>query len=362
MIEDKRKCSGCYACKNICPQNAIEMCEDNQGFCYPEINSDLCIECGLCSKKCPILNAKKEEKKLPTAYAIYNKNEIIRNESSSGGVFTELSKIILKENGIVFGASFNKNFDVIHILVENEKDLKKLRGSKYVQSDIGNSFYEAKKALKLGKKVLFTGTPCQIEGLYSFLGKDYSNLYTQDIICHGVPSKKIWQKYIKERKEKDNCDDLKKVLFRDKSKHGWSRYEVTFKYGNGKITRRDHNEDIFMKLFLSDKILRPSCYDCKFKKKHRISDITIADFWGIDNIRPELNDEKGISLVLAHSLKGIGLLEQISKNVCIEEVSFEEAIKYNQSMLKSANIENYEPKIYEDYNKVTLQELINKYL
>lgn len=336
-IKDKEKCSGCGACKNICPKNAISMIEDEEGFLYPKINSEYCFNCGLCKRVCPILNSKQEDTQIPKAYAAYNKDENIRMKSSSGGIFTQLANVIIKNNGVVFGAIFDKDFCVIHDKVTNEEDLEKIRGSKYIQSDIKDTYRKAKQYLEEGREVLFTGTPCQIEGLYSFLMKDYKNLYTQDIICHGVPSKNIWKKYLEYRKEIDK-GFLEKITFRDKHDKGWSNYQLSFKYDN-KIVNINHNEDLYMKLFLKDVALRPSCYECKFKKKHRRSDITLADFWGINNILPSMNDEKGTSLVIVNSKKGQNLFLKISNGIKYELVDFEDAIRDNKSMIKSANIE-----------------------
>lgn len=359
-IKNKSMCSGCSACKNICPRNAIVMLEDEEGFVYPKINSKFCISCGLCEKVCPILNQKAEEVTLPKAYAAYNKNEKIRMQSSSGGIFTEISNQILKNDGVIFGAVFDENFNVIHDEITNEQDLEKIRGSKYIQSNINFTYKNARQYLQSGREVLFTGTPCQIEGLYSFLGKDFENLYTQDLICHGVPSKKVWRKYLEYRKKVDN-DLPEKLTFRNKENKGWSNYEVSFKYCN-KVVNIDHNKDLYMKIFLCDALLRPSCYDCKFKKKHRRSDITLADFWGINNVVPDMNDEKGTSLVIVNSKKGEKLLSKISNNIECKLVDFETAIANNKSMLKSADIEKKREDLANNLDKLDFENIISKLL
>ena len=345
-IEDKSMCIGCTACKNICPQNAINMIEDEEGFEYPQINKQLCVEYGLCKKVCPIINIKTEEPDLPKTYAVYNKNDKIRMQSSSGGVFTEIAKVILNNEGIVFGAIFDENFNVIHEEATNQKELEKLRGSKYVQSNLNDTFKRAKKYLESGKQVLFTGTPCQIEALYSYLRKDFENLYTQDLICHGVPSKNVWKKYLEYRKVQDKSS-LKKVSFRNKEHKGWNQYQLFFQYVNHDVYI-NHNEDLYMKVFLSDIALRPSCYECKFKKKHRRADITLADFWGIDNIIPQMNDEKGTGLVFINTLKGEKLFNKIIYNVEYKPVDFELAIQYNKSMIQSADINKRNKDFYKD--------------
>lgn len=362
-LKSKSMCSGCSACKNICPRNAIKMVEDNEGFSYPVVDSNLCVNCGLCIKSCPINQSKEqdiEKDSVPKAYAVYNKNEDIRMKSSSGGVFTELAKEIIKNNGIVFGAVFDEDFNVFHDEINNEKDLEKIRGSKYIQSNINNTYAKAKQYLEEGKEVLFTGTPCQIEGLYSFLRKNYENLYTHDLICHGVPSKKAWRKYL-EYREKVDGQKPEKIEFRNKEKSGWSNYIVTFSYKQAHVDI-NHEEDLFMKIFLSDIALRPSCYECKFKKINRKADITIADFWGINNVMPSMNDEKGTSLMIIHSQKGEKLFKKIIDRIEYKEVDFFQSIKSNQNMIKSANIENRKEELFNDLDSMDIEKIVEKYV
>lgn len=250
----------------------------------------------------------------PKAYLGINKNEEIREESSSGGIFTVIAQEILRDgNGIVFGAAFDENFIVKHIEICDEKELYKLRTSKYVQSDISNTYQRAESYLKKGKNVLFTGTPCQIEGLKSYLMKEYENLYTQDIICHGVPSPLIWEKYKNYRKKVDSKNP-ENINFRNKD-NGWHEFNLKFSYDNGKYSK-SQNKDLYMKAFLDNLILRDSCYKCSFKKYNRNSDITLADFWGIENIKSKLDDNKGISLIIVNSKKGQSILNRISVRLC----------------------------------------------
>ena len=357
-VIDKNKCSGCHACYNICPKNAIEMKEDEKGFKYPIINKEKCVECGLCRKACPVIGKQKNEFNAK-AYACYNKDEKIRLESSSGGVFSLIAEYILENKGIVFGAAFDNGFKVKHIAVKEKEELYKLRTSKYVQSEIGNSYKEAKEYLEQGKTVLFTGTPCQINGLYSFLNKKYENLYTQDIICHGVPSPKVWKKYLEYRKSKDSHKEIKEINFRNKS-NGWNNYEFFIKY-DGKVFSKNHNNDIYMNAFLRDASLRDSCYECSFKEKERKVDITLADFWGINNINPEFNDDKGISLLITHTERGEELLEKIKKYLMIENVDFEESVKYNPSMYKAAVKPKLRDEFFENLDKMEFDKLVEKY-
>lgn len=359
-IIEKTKCCGCHACYNACPQNAITMEESELGFKYPVIDKEKCINCGLCKKVCPILNKKTRDNQ-PIAYACMNKNEEIRRESSSGGIFTLIAEKILGLNGVVFGAEFDKDFNVIHSYVESNEDLDKLRKSKYVQSNIEDSYKMVKNFLHEDRYVLFTGTPCQIEGLYSYLQKDYNKLYTQDIICHGVPSPEIWKKY-KEYIEKQKDIKIVDMNFRDKS-NGWTTYFLKYTDVTGKIYYELSSKSKYMKLFLKDYILRESCYDCAFKNKNRKSDITLADFWGIQNINKEIFDDKGTSLVIVNSKKGNELFDLIKKDIKYIETDFEEAIKYNPSMIKSAQRPNNREKLLSELmNTNEFDVIIKKYI
>lgn len=356
-IQDKLKCCGCHACYNICSQDAITMKEDEKGFKYPVIEKEKCVDCGLCEKVCPILN-KTKVKNSPRAFAVFNKDEEIRKQSSSGGVFSLIAEYILNEKGVVFGAAFSEDFMVEHIVVENIDELYRLRTSKYVQSSIDETYKLAKKYLEEERKVLFTGTPCQINGLYSYLQKEYDNLFTQDIICHGVPSPKVWKKYLEFRKN-DKSDKIKKINFRQKDS-GWENYEVLIQFKDY-FYEKSHGKDLFMNAFLRNACLRDSCYNCSFKDKNRISDITLGDFWGIDNILPEMNDNKGTSLVIVNSGKGQKLMQYIQNKVESKEVDFEEAIRYNSAMYMSVAKPKNRDDFFENLDKVEFDKLVNKY-
>lgn len=357
-IEDKADCCGCSACKSICPKGAIEMVDDEKGFKYPKIDKTRCIGCNLCSKVCPIKKNMKIEN-MPIAYACYNKDLKERLKSSSGGIFSLLSKKILAKNGYVVGAAFDENFDVKHVIINNVNDLDLLRTSKYVQSDIGDTYIKTKNLLTDGKYVLFTGTPCQIEGLISFLGKEYDNLYLQDIICHGVPSPLVWHKYKNYRLQKDNSV-IKKINFRNKD-NGWKKFYLKFEY-NDKVYKENQQNDYYLLAFLKNVILRDSCYKCKFKKKNRISDITLADFWGVENILPDMFDDKGTSLVIVNSQKGKKLFDSISSNIEKREILFENAIKYNKNMTSSVNENKNRDRFFEHLNKFSFEKLYKKYI
>ncbi len=359
IICDRTKCCGCHACYNICPKNAVEMITDEKGFKYPVINQKKCINCGLCVKVCPILknNVNKYQKKV---YAIYNKNEEERLNSSSGGLFILLAKAILNMNGVVFGASFDKDFCVFHSYVEDENEIIRLQGSKYVQSTIGDTYKKVKEFLEKDIYVLFTGTSCQIEGLKSFLIKDYDKLYTQDLICHGVPSPKVWQKYLDYQKKIYKNNDIKNISFRNKA-HSWSLFSTRIDF-NGKVYSKTHDKDLFMQAFLSNTCLRESCYNCHFKNDYRNSDITLADFWGVSKVHPNMNDEKGTSLVIINSRKGQELFDLI-KTECKYEVSYEDIIYlYNPAYIRSAIKDKKYDAFYENIDKMEFDILVKKYV
>ena len=358
MFLEEEKCTGCMACKNICPRNAIRV-KEKDGFCYPEIIEEYCIGCNLCEKACPVCNYVEEKEKKVYAYACKNNNEKIRMESSSGGVFTLIASWIINSGGVVYGVAFNEKFETEHVRIDQIEDLSKLRGSKYIQSKIGSTMKEARKDLLEGRKVLFTGTPCQIEGIQTFLGKDYDNLYLQDLICHGVPSKKIFEKYMQYQQEKNG--EIEKFSFRNKENKGWNNYQVHI-VGKSKEEYIDHSKDSFMNFFLTDIALRESCYQCNFKKKYRNSDITLADFWGINEVCPEMNDEKGTSLVIVNSEKGKKLFEQIENQLMKKEVLLDEAICHNKSMIKSVPLNEKREELLKNIDRMDYEELVSQYI
>jgi len=360
-VINKKQCTGCMACKNACPKNAIIIEEDSlSGFLYPKTDKELCINCNICTKVCPIKNKLSENPNEIKVYACKNKNDEIRMKSSSGGIFTLIANYILEQNGIVFGAGFNENFEVIHTWTDSEEGLEKFRGSKYLQSQIGNAYQEVKSFLLEGRKVLFTGTPCQVEGLLSYLRKDYENLYTQDIICHGVPSPKVWRKFLEYKKKIHNEVPLK-INFRKKEIAGWNSYHTSFTYSHFEENTH-HADDSYMKFFLRNFDLRDTCYDCNFKKLKRKSDITVADFWGINNVRPEINDEKGTSSVLINSEKGKELFENIKNDIVYTKEHINSIIENNPCICKSTYYNGKREDFFEDLDKEPFENLIDKYL
>ena len=335
------------------------MTADELGFLYPQIDESLCVDCGLCEKVCPVFN-ENEIKSTPKAYAVKNIDENIRMQSSSGGTFTAIAEKILADGGVVFGAAFSDDFKTVHhIAIENSEDLYKLRGSKYVQSRIDTSFTDAKKELEKGRKVLFTGTPCQIGGLLSYLRKDYNNLITQDIICHGVPAPYVWSKYVELREEKAGANTTS-ASFRAKNT-GWVKFSMLMNFQNGKEYTQPLSDDLFMQGFLNNVYLRSSCYDCAFKTIHRKADITLADFWGVWNVLPQMNDDKGVSLVITNTQKGEDIINSISNQFEIIEADLSEAVKYNSAAEKSVPHNAQREAFVTDFNIQPFGKVIKKY-
>lgn len=308
-IKDRRKCCGCGACAQICPKGCVRMEEDAEGFLYPVADADQCAQCGLCETVCPLRKPSGAQNVTVEAYAAYAKNQEIREESSSGGIFSLLAKEILAQNGVVFGAAFDDGFLVHHIKAEQAHQLQQLRGSKYLQSRTENTFAEAKASLKAGRTVLYAGTPCQIAGLKSYLGREYENLYTADILCHGVPSSRLWKNYVKLQEEAHGAE-ICGVSFRKKTA-GWKHYSVELKFRNGMVYSSVFTEDPYMRAFLADVCLRPSCHACQFKSIPHGADITIGDAWGVGKILPDMDDDRGTSVVIINSQQGQKLWERI---------------------------------------------------
>lgn len=301
-------CTGCTACYNACPSGAIKMVENKEGFLYPQIDAIKCINCGKCKIVCPDNTGKQFNTGEQKAYGAYADDEILLNKSSSGGVFTVIAEYILKQNGVVCGAAYNSNMEVEHIIVDNSEDLIKLRGSKYLQSKLGNVFKNIKTYLEQGRPVLFTGTPCQAAGLKNFLNKDYDNLLIIDLICHGVPPYKLFRKYLDENYRGEKIID---VNFRDK-RDGWgNNYNVMSLKTENKIFTNNSDKNDYYRSFFANMSLRKSCSDCKYSRIKRVGDITIADFWGVPK---KYKNKNGISLVLINNEKARLVFEKIKNN------------------------------------------------
>lgn len=359
QLQKKEDCCGCSACARRCPKHCITMKSDNEGFLYPHIDTAACNNCGLCEKICPMAKPMEPQKPLQT-FAACNNNEEIRSKSSSGGVFTLLAEKTITEGGVVFGVKFDEEWMPRFDYSETIEGIAPFRGSKYVQAITGEAFTQAEKFLKEGRKVLFSGIPCHIAALKGFLRKDYDNLITMDIICHGVPSPKIWKQYLLQKSDKREITDIN---FRDKST-GWKRYSISIYMQEGEKaikTSELFHSNSYMKIFLNDVILRPTCYQCPFKNNRSNSDITIGDCWGIDRHNPQADDDKGMCAVLINSSKGKDFYPTHGiKNI---EYGFEQIIDGNPAYEHSPKVHRNRNRFFRETEKnKNLEEAIEKAL
>ena len=356
-ITDKTNCCACTACSQICPQQCITMEVDWEGFKYPHVDTDLCVNCRLCEKVCPYLHPYPVPKEKPTSFACKTKDADLRENSSSGGLFTVLASKIIHEGGVVFGARFDDNWRVIHDYTETEDGLAVFRGSKYVQSDICNSFSQVKKFLKDGRKVLFCGTPCQVAGLSHFLEKKYDDLLMVDFVCHCVPSPKVWEKYLQELSK--DCK-IVSISFRDKSQ-GWAEFglaisgEIQSAVSNQCVvlTKSSHHENLYMKAFLSNLIVRPGCTNCPARHYTSGADVTIADCWGINEYHPDLNDNLGMSLALLHTDKGKALYQDVLSQLDSLQIPYEEVQEESNHspIIKAPRCHPYRDQFFSEFRK-----------
>ena len=364
VSNNKKDCCGCGSCAVKCPKECISMVEDSEGFFYPEIKEQDCIGCGLCKKVCPQEEAK--DLYIGRGYAAFSTNKTVLQKSSSGGIFCEIASYIIENGGAVYGAYLDSDsLDLTHVRVDKLEDLIKIQGSKYYQSDLRKTFLECRDDLENGRLVLFTGVPCQIEALKRFLGKEYEKLYLGDVICHGVPSKKIFSEYVSFLEKKHRAK-LVDISFRDKKKNGWS---ITMRY-----TMRKHSKDktyfLISKMseyftgFLSGYFMRESCYHCQFCNRGRAGDFSMGDFWGFQKTRPELANDEGLSLILINSEKG-EQIKNILKNrrVAFHEVS-EESIRKseNKNLYRPTARPNIRDTIYNECDRYGFDYIAQKYL
>lgn len=369
-INDKETCCGCGACVQICSKHCITMQSDEEGFYYPSVNIDKCVDCGLCNNVCPMLNQNQAHSPI-ISLAYKNPNEITRLKSSSGGLFIELANCVIEQHGVVFGVTYDADWMPVHSYADDKEGIKTFMGSKYVQSRIRNSYADAKRFLREGRMVLFSGTPCQIAGLKTFLRKEYDNLITIEIMCHGVPSPGIWKDYIKKICP-NGIDGQNTVLpslndmplidgisFRDKS-NGWSKYgfvvygKSTSKADQNSVLLSKHiiikqwsKENPYMQAFLSNVILRPACFNCQHKSGKSGADFSIGDFWSVDSYKPEMNDDKGVTLAYVLSQKGKEFLRKTG--ICYEELPL--GVEYNSAFKISAREKYPRGKFWEQYKK-----------
>lgn len=390
-IQDKKTCCGCGACVQRCPKQCIALHEDSEGFLYPQADASVCINCGLCEKVCPVINQYTAREPLRT-FAAKNPNDAVRATSSSGGVFTMLAESVIRSGGVVFGAAFDGQWKVVQTCAATTEDIWQFRGSKYLQSQTGNTFKEAETFLKQGRQVLYSGTPCQVAGLKKYLRRDYDNLLAVDFICHGVPSPGVFRTYLRDEinrltarqgggknsvllpciplvAESDGLGGkdvkIQSVSFRDK-RNGWKKYGFALDLSKASAAGEKNtvllsysplNKNLFMRGFLRDLYLRPSCYICPAKKLKSGSDITLGDFWGIETLRPELDDDKGMSAVTANTEKGLALLQEVDAE--LTEVAYDEVVKRNPALVRSASEPKTRRKFFEA-DGLTFEEKIKK--
>lgn len=364
VYEKSSNCSGCGACLQICPKSAISMKADAIGFLFPEINGELCINCNACRRVCPYQNLNKLREgrtDSPAVYALRHNDPEILAESSSGGAFTAIVQAL--NPNIIYGASWDEQWGVRHIGISCREDLNLLRKSKYVQSDTGKTFQETKDALAAGKTVLYSGTPCQIAGLRSFLRKDYNNLYTCDLICEGVQSQQFWKAYLDSMK-KNFSGNVTGVEFRDKSKHGWERSDFCLEFDGKREYRRisQTKDTSYMNSFIFQGGNRDSCYECPFASVPRQGDFTIGDLWGWRKIAPEWSDNRGASVILCNTLKARQLISKLQSTAQMKETTLENAAHSNPNILKCTVMPQQRALYLRDMKELSFNQLEKKWL
>ena len=360
-ICDVKKCTGCEACAIACPTNCIKMIPNFDGFYYPQIDNSVCIGCGKCIKICPVNSEVKKGN--ASFYMGWHKSQDVRINSSSGGAFTAISDYVLDNRGVVFGAYFDdKKHTVEHICVDNKNDLWKLRLSKYFQGRINESYKNAKKMLSDGRLVLFTGTGCQIAGLLKYLNKEYENLITVDVLCHGVTSKKVVDAYIKS-KEKKYKKSVKTFRFRLKPPDSdWIFGGIRLDFTDGSRIIENKETDTFFMGFNNYLFLRESCYQCKYVGKERIADISLADYWGLDlNTISDKNRKEGVSLIIVNSDKGRNILDKTRNEMEIFPANPVKAISANQALSKPSTQNQYRNKFFCKFDYVDFDTLVHRY-
>lgn len=363
FICPEQRCTGCSACLNSCPRGCIRMTSDDEGFLRPEISGDGCTDCGACRRVCPMLHLPVlDPAAAPQVYACWNIDDSVRFRSASGGVFSAFAQTVLQKGGIVYGAAYDENLYLKHIAVSRSEDLDVLRSSKYVQSDIGRCFGAIRDLLDQGRPVLFSGTPCQVDGLSAFLGREHELLYTCDMLCHGVPSPGLFFKYV-EWLQKRFHGKLAGLNMRHKGK-GWKKIVSTVALSNnGREQYLKGVADSFMLGFVKEITLRPACYLCPYTNIDRRGDLTLADFWGIGEIAPFHHDtKKGVSLILANSEKGRQLFADSRERIFGEERTLAEARHKRTKLSQPVSRPGIRETFFADYKRLGYEELAKKHL
>ena len=355
ILQNMELCCGCHACFNACPFQAIEMKYDEKGFLFPNILVDKCVGCKRCKEVCPVLN-NPPIKGVEEIFGCYAKSSEERMSSCSGGFFAVVAREVLISGGVVFGAAYDDNNLVEHIIVDNLDSLNKIKGTKYVQSKIGETYKVVKGKLEKGVLVLFSGTPCQVAGLKRFLKAEYKNLICIDLVCHGVPSPKVWEKYLMDF-SKDR--EVEKVVFRDK-KNGSSNATIEYYLKDGKVDHEKYSSSLYIKGFVRNLYIRPSCTKCSFKGFKRCSDITIGDFWSAKEYHPDFGDDYGLSTVIIHSKKGREWFEKVSDKLYIVKSNKQEASTWNECIVNSTGYNKDSESFFARYQNENILELIEE--
>ena len=386
-VFNKSQCCGCEACVQRCPKQCISLVEDKEGFLYPQVDKNVCVDCGLCEKVCPVIN-QFDERQPQVVYAAINSDSDVRQSSSSGGIFSALADAVLSQGGVVFGVCWNRDWRLIFDYAETKADLSRFRGSKYLQAHVGDAYVKAEQFLKSGIQVLFTGTPCQIAALKRYLKRDYDNLLAVDVICHGAPSPGVFRAYLSEeivqvadRQQKNSVSlsfkpyiaernvlntagwRIEDIQFRDKLL-GWKKFSFTLclteasAEGDGNTVSLSYplNENIFMQGFLHDFYLRPSCYSCPAKSGRSGSDITLGDFWGINELKPDIDDDRGVSAVTINSDKGALWFDELSLQRYV--MSYDDLCRYNPAFVRSVASPPQRAKFFKRYGKKSFFSLV----
>ena len=352
------KCTGCFACVQKCPKNCIAVMADDEGFWAPVVDKEQCVRCGLCEKACPQLTPQPLHEPI-AAYAARIKDDDLLKKSTSGGVFALAARTILRDGGVVFGVAMDEKGIVEMVAIEDECDLHRLQGSKYVQANVGDAYVQAKRFLNAGREVLFSGTPCQIAGLYGYLGKEYDHLYTLDVVCHGVPSQELFSKY-RSWLEKKFKKPILKWYFRDKKRDGWAqidRLEL-----QGKTIYQRENLDPYTYTYLKSLNLRESCYECQFATAERCSDMTAGDYWGLRNHHPEFYSDKGVCLLVTNTQNGEKLLKRMHDDILLLKSEYAIMRKYNEGLVCKPTRPQLRDSFYREFRRKPMDQFVKEHM
>lgn len=359
-IDKKKDCCGCSACANACPKHCVSMIEDNEGFLYPHIEQDICVNCGLCEKVCPIKNPIEEQVNLEQKAALFqHKDSQILAESTSGGFFSALSVWVLEKEGVVFGAAYDENLVIRHKYIDSQEDLTQFRNSKYAQSVIGNSFQQAKKFLDENRWVCFSGTPCQLEGLHNFLRREYEKLVMVDVVCHACPSPLFFKKYLAyyESKYRQKITDAK---FRDKV-YGYKYSVMSLSSKGNKFYKEGIDTDVMLRAFFNNLTPRPSCFACPSKKRYHVTDFTIWDCFDVEKFSSELDNDKGVTRILLHTPKANEVWKELKSAGNCLEISADAAVSGVKELIRPVVENPHRAEFFADLNSLSTEDVLQKY-